>query len=464
MANPGDAVTAVFANLARLRQWRTATKPDGSPAPRLRKVAQLLPGWQTFLDFLVRSDDETLGQARERLIATLDGVRVDAAELSALAAVIEGIPRPVMDRHVIAVHPGGHGPALPMVRVPGSVDLVLTAPLRAVEVDGLPMATPTMNGEAARRCYRLAKNSGRLFPAPRQIDGRTTGDLILRALAVLPLTGDERSAGLIRADAFRLSVLAFALAGGATVPEAAGVMFLTGSRSLTESNRRRWWNAVRLLRSLELTINPRTGEFVTLAAAEGEPGALATIGPPHWWRRADGPRWRLSGGLFRPAALLGDTRGSGYGLERSAALARTLAGMEAALAYGPAAGRGKGGRTPDALRPERKGGPGPAVFAPAAEVLRLSGEAVPARIRPDSAAGRRYRRRVAALVEAGYLVRPTGGPAPARDAVEVVRIVKGREAGIWYRATARFVEAQRLAEAKQWTRLPAARLLAPGGE
>ena len=49
------------------------------------------------------------------------------------------------------------------------------------------------------------------------------------------------------------------------------------------------------------------------------------------------------------------------------ALARTVDGIEAALTWGPTAGRGKGARLLDYLKPVRKGGRGPEIFIPLAQ-------------------------------------------------------------------------------------------------
>ena len=125
-------------------------------------------------------------------------------------------------------------------------------------------------------------------------------------------------------------------------------------------------------------------------------------------------------------------------------------GIEAALTWGPTAGRGKGGRQPDYLKPVRKGGPGPDVFIPWRNVLRLAGERA-----PDGDASSylrvRYKRRIDAMRAAGLLV--GGQAAPAGDTVEIVRVVdgrgKGRSSGIIVRATDRFVEAYRAGPRQQ---------------
>ena len=100
------------------------------------------------------------------------------------------------------------------------------------------------------------------------------------------------------------------------------------------------------------------------------------------------------------------------------------------------------------------------------DMLRASGEAVPDDdARKRKAAERRYCRRVEALETARYLAPQAGrGEAPAGDSVEIVKIVRGarhRPAGLVIRASARFVEAQRRAEAQEWERIPAGRLVLP---
>ena len=95
----------------------------------------------------------------------------------------------------------------------------------------------------------------------------------------------------------------------------------------------------------------------------------------------------------------------------------------------------------------------------------LAGEPVPADAEPKSVWGRRYRRRVEALTEAGpssYRVPARCGVAPAGDTVEIVRVVNGRGhgqvAGLWIRASARFCAAY---QDQVKTRLPAARVFTP---
>ena len=96
------------------------------------------------------------------------------------------------------------------------------------------------------------------------------------------------------------------------------------------------------------------------------------------------------------------------------------------------------------------------------EAVAVDGEPVPADAKSESVWGRRYRRRVAALIAAGYLIPAPGGVAPAGDTVEIVRVVDGRGhghvAGVRIRASARFCAAY---QDQVKTRLPAARLFTP---
>ena len=88
----------------------------------------------------------------------------------------------------------------------------------------------------------------------------------------------------------------------------------------------------------------------------------------------------------------------------------------------------------------------------------------PADAKSESVWGRRYRRRVAALIAAGYLIPAPGGVAPAGDTVEIVRVVDGRGhghvAGVRIRASARFCAAH---ADNIPTRLSAARLFDGSG-
>ena len=172
----------------------------------------------------------------------------------------------------------------------------------------------------------------------------------------------------------------------------------------------------------------------------------------------------MTGRLLGPR--FDNRRGSGGSAGFQSGLNRTLAGLETVLAYSRPAGTGKHGRTPDLLRPICTGGPGPDTFIPWRALLSLAGEPVPADAEPQSVWGRRYRRRVDALIaeRPGYLVPARGGVAPAGDTVEIVRVASGAgksaTAGLWIRATARFCAAY---ADNVRIRLPAARLFDGSG-
>ena len=339
--------------------------------------------------------------------------------------------------------------------------------LEIVQVDGEPFAgrQPRMPKDGQPRAYRPAQpTQGELIAGPATIDGVPAGDLLLVGLDQWDLEEDKRTT--LRHDIIQLGRAAYALTGRATIPEDVGARWLTGQEHATETAKRRWWDTLAAMRWLTVRVNPKTHRWIGMFNVDPRTSGAVWIGPPAWWtesRAESGPRsWRLSGGLWRPP-LIGDAPTQGTKTGYWGTLARTVDGIEAALTWGPTAGRGPGGRLPDYLKPVRKGGPGPDVFIPWRNVLRLAGERAP----DDdlSAALRvRYRRRIEALRAAGLLV--GGQAAPAGDTVEVVQVVdgrgKGRTGGIIVRATARFVEAYRLGQdSKAWELLPSSRLFLP---
>ena len=339
--------------------------------------------------------------------------------------------------------------------------------LEIVQVDGEPFAgrQPRMPKDGQPRAYRPAQpTQGELIAGPATIDGVPAGDLLLVGLDQWDLEEDKRTT--LRHDIIQLGRAAYALTGRATIPEDVGARWLTGQEHATETAKRRWWDTLAAMRFLTVRVNPKTHRWIGMFNVDPRTSGAVWIGPPAWWtesRAESGPRsWRLSGGLWRPP-LIGDAPTQGTKTGYWGTLARTVDGIEAALTWGPTAGRGQGGRLPDYLKPVRKGGPGPDVFVPWRNVLRLAGERAP----DDdlSAALRvRYRRRIEALRAAGLLV--GGQAAPAGDTVEVVQVVdgrgKGRTGGIIVRATARFVEAYRLGQdSKAWELLPSSRLFLP---
>ena len=341
--------------------------------------------------------------------------------------------------------------------------------LEIVQVDGEPFAgrQPLMPKEGRTKAYRPAQpTQGELIAGPATIDGVPAGDLLLVGLDQWDLEEDKRTT--LRHDIIQLGRAAYALTGRATIPEDVGARWLTGQEHATETAKRRWWDTLAAMRWLTVQVNPKTHRWIGMFDVDPRTSGDVWIGPPAWWKESraeSGPRsWRLSGGLWRPP-LVGDTPAHGTTAGYWGTLARTVDGIEAALTWGPTAGRGQSGRLPDYLKPVRKGGPGPDVFIPWRNVLRLAGERAP----DDDASSYlrvRYKRRIDAMRAAGLLV--GGQAAPAGDTVEIVRVVdgrgKGRSSGIIVRATDRFVEAYRLGQdSKAWELLPSSRLFLPDG-
>ena len=321
--------------------------------------------------------------------------------------------------------------------------------LEAVQVDGEAFATRQPDTVTVRRWQVPPIKQGELFPGPRNMDGRATAGLIVEAVAFLDIDGRSP----LRADTLKLGHLAYALTGAVRLTDAEGAA-LTGGQD-TPANRDRFHRAMWALRYMRAKVKQRRWA----ALVDAEPGdGVNRLGPPRWWLDKEKPRaHKLTGSLFR-RQLLPAPGARGFAVGHVGALERTIAGLEGALLWGtPSAGKGKRGWTLDNLRPVRKGGPGPKVFVRWWQVLRLSGEPVGPDTSAQSADGRRYRRRVAMLDAAGYMV--PGPTASAGDTIEVVKAQRGgrgKAAGIVIRATARFCAAYGDGER---VRIPAGQLI-----
>lgn len=360
-------------------------------------------------------------------------------------------PRDLSRRHLIVTeerHPPKGMGSLKLARTPGLLALT-GATLEAVQVDGEAFATHQPDMVTVRQWQVPPIKQGELFSGPRNMDGRATAGLIVEAVAFLDIDGRSP----LRADTLKLGHLAYALTGAVRLTDAEGAA-LTGGQD-TPANRDRFHRAMWALRYMRAKVRPRRWA----ALVDAEPGdGVNRLGPPRWWLDKKKPRaYKLTGSLFR-RQLLPAPGARGFAIGHLGALERTIAGLEGALLWGtPSAGKGRRGRAPDNLRPVRKGGPGPKVFVRWWQVLRLSGEPVGPDTAAQSAAGRRYRRRVAMLDAAGYMV--PGPTATAGDTIEVVKVQRGgrgKAAGIVIRATARFCAAYGDGER---VRIPAGQLI-----
>ncbi len=353
------------------------------------------------------------------------------------------------------------------------------ASLAVVEIEGEPFVSdaPHWPGLEFQR-FRVKKTVEQpdlgpaMKPYPETIQGQATAGIVVEALANLNLAGDERSP--LRADILRLGEIAYALTRTVQFSEAHGAILLGGRN--TPAMRRRLNQALWGLRGLRVQIR----DGISYSLVDAEPGSVNALGPPRWWvgelrrreqqnreRKRNSGRlppseyplaYRLSGGLFRPLSF-GRHGSRGPSVGGSGRLGQTIAGIEAALTWGPTVGLGKGAMLPEFVRPIRKGGHGEPIFFPAWRVLRVSGENV-TEDTMDNTARARFARRARALEAAGYFV---GGhdAAPAGDTIEIVERILGsraRSAGLVLRASARFCEAY--VKGKR-TRVSADRLLRP---
>ncbi|MYE58563.1 MAG: hypothetical protein F4X35_03105 [Alphaproteobacteria bacterium] len=349
---------------------------------------------------------------------------------------------------------GTRGDGLRLSRTPGHVSLSALGDLAVVEVDGETIAHDTP-AEWERRRYRLiVPVQGELFPGPRKMDQHATGGLLMDMASRLPLTEDERSP--LRADLLRAGTFAYSLSRTVVLKPGELSVLLTGKD--TAEGRNRGERVLWLMRSLGFPPSPLTrGE--TWAAFDAEPGETHRVGPARWWLERRGMQAnRLTGVLFR---RIKDGR---WG-----SVERTIAGIEGALLWGPSAGKGKLGRLPDAVHPEKSGGSGPERFLPWWQVLRLSGEHLTAEAIEEAGSTllQRYNERRSLLENAGYRLpsRKHHGPlrgaqAPAGDTIEIVdrvRPARGREAGLIVRASARFCAAY--GRGGKQERLPVSHLL-----
>lgn len=330
--------------------------------------------------------------------------------------------------------------------------------IAALPMDGEPFATEFPEAPRLQyKAHRVAKPQNEeqmlLWPAPRTID-RTQIDPIIATLDGYAVD-DEVHRRTIRSDVQRIALLAYALDGPLKAQDAELAQWLTGTKP-SQASIQRLWAALRFGDTTHVVLSDE--RWFPLLRAEIDGQGQSYLSAPKWWTDSDGEKaWRLSGGLYRPPSRgRRGIAGISYG-----AMHRTVDGLEAALTWGRASGKGRGGRIPDALKPVKKGGPGPEVFFPRDIVLTVSGERL--NTDTDTAIGTRYNRTVQALTEAGYMIGDKGEAAHAGDTIEIVkrqRPSKGKEAGLFVRATARFCEAYHKGQnPKNWDSISAAHVL-----
>ena len=395
----------------------------------------------------------------------LAAVSANRAGLSALAFVAERTAKDAASRHARVL---ASSRSDPLNATAAALDVCLLSPVSVsvVEVDGRcgTRATPATGLQLYRRVPSSAQRPF-AFAAPRRLAGRPATDVVIAAIGPLRLTGDERSP--IRGDVYDVANFAYALSGPTLFAPEDGAEFFGGGNTALQ----RWFNACRIFDSLAVQwSNAELGAapWVTLGRAEQRPDGTVILAAPDWFRERNQPSaWRLSGSLWRRRRLLDAARTAGGTAGFWSGIRRTLAGFEARLAWSPSAGKGRSGRIADYLRPAngRTVGPGMELTLPWDEVLMAAGDYVAQDARPQSTEGKRYRRRIDALVEAGYSVPADSGEAPGGDVIEIVRVTRGQSStitrkgqppSITIRASKAYVEAvARSQDPRRWTLLPA---------
>ena len=273
----------------------------------------------------------------------------------------------------------------------------------------------------------------------------------LRLVALADLAGDPALQGDV------LALLAFAWAADRPLVLTArdGAALLARGRDgkarapHSKLDVARFWEAAAALRALFAWDDGPggTGAWANLATVyvpRVNPVDRVTIGPPEW-SKAPGGKWTLT--AEASAASIARAVSGKQGMA-----GRIITGIEYRLASGYT---GRPGTVAPDLRAadrRRKASAGPVVEIDWRTCMQLAGDwwnaTDPA---ADKAALVRFNRAVATLKQRGYFV-PDGNPrteAPAGDSVEIVgrvRPASGRAGGLLVRASARFVEAARLAQ------------------
>ena len=336
-------------------------------------------------------------------------------------------------------------------KTPALGNVAYQAPLDAgevvtVEIDREPFVSPS---PVQMRSYRPQRTPGQLDAFPATIDQRATGGLLVEGIAALSLSDDERST--LRRDLRGFGEVVCALTGP-IIGTAREIIEWAGwpGASSDGANVDRLARLLDAARHLRVDLGDRLPRWLfDLNALDGTLGldTRYKIGAGPWWQggaaSGNANAWRLSGGLWRP--IQGKTAPGSAGIGYWGLPDRIIAGIEAALSWGASPGKGRGGRIPEALRPVRKGGPGPERIIPAWHVLRLAGENITEEsYRAKSKYRERYRNAIMTLEALGYVCTTPSQIAPAGSTIDIVKVVKGgngRQSHLVVRASERFCAA-----------------------
>ena len=442
---------------------QNAVTPGAPAAPDWIRLLMGWPAWEVATRKAGDGGAFLMQEGARTVVDALAAVpeRPDATSgRSLLAALVDTWPKPLVEATAtVTLH---DAPGAGMMRRPALVSTLRRvhwrddgdAPLvTGAVVDGEPMAAERpdtadlfpVRKRRPRRKFKPGEQAVLPLPAVPTIPHD------LRLVALADLAGDPAMQGDV------LALMAFAWAAdrplNLTGPEGASLLARardgTPRAQIKPSDVDRFWEASAALRALVAWDPSGTARWANLATVEVpsvRPVERVTLGPPAWARDgSDGSKWTLTAEASAASIKRGVSGKQGQA-------GRIITGLEYRLASGYTGRRGT--VAPD-LRPadrRRKASPGPVVTLDWRTCLRLAGdwwnEADPA---ADKAALVRFNRADATLKQRGYYV-PDGNlraEAPAGDSVEIVgrsRGGRGRPGGLLVRASARFVEAARLAQ------------------
>ena len=276
----------------------------------------------------------------------------------------------------------------------------------------------------------------------------------LRLLALHEVSADPNSSSVLLGDLLYLLTFAHLADAPVNLTQHQGTALLVRNRDglsravQPQHDYRRFWEAAYWLRTLvvwEPNGGYRWADLATVEVPTVKPVTRLTIGPPAWARGGNVGKWTLT------------AEGSAASLKRATAGKQSLAGrLVTGLEYRLAAGwSGKPNTVAPHLRPahpRRGASPGPVVFVGWREAMFGAGNWWDVTdSKADKAALVRFNRADETLEKRGYFVGDDlRCEAPAGDSVEIVDRIRGggrgRPGGLLVRASARFVEAARLAQ------------------
>lgn len=319
----------------------------------------------------------------------------------------------------------------------------------AIKVDGSPIVSPAPDVKSYVP-YRSKSRDGKLFQIPGMHQAES---MILRVLSNLPHETDRRTP--LPADLYFILTLGCALQRPVYLHIDDVARWLIGLSDASKLDyrsfktlRERAWSALDWARSWVQLPDGNYKALVDINTVGQNSGnfEMRTYG----WELATGQAksWRLTGGAVNVVARTkspGSGRGNDYGL-----FSQIIAGMEDIISSSPGIGKS---RTPHLLVRSDVSGAGQPITIDYPTLLARSGFAFDATDDLQWTKTRNTWRRLSERLQRnGYVVRKISDEAQAGDTVEVVDFIKGTRGNpgsVKFRASARFVEAQRKAQSPE---------------